>query len=360
MRHPSVRGQVEITVADDGSGIAPADRPLVFHRMYRAASAGKCEGTGIGLYLVKKYVELMKGTVEMHSEPDQGTSFTITLPLQFPLAAGASEPAADRKPTAATPTADSAKPKVLIVEDNSQIAGFIAEFLAPDYVCFRAGNGRAGLSLAFSMSPDIVVLDEMMPIMSGLQMAAQMKKDPRLALIPIIMLTAKDTGSTENESVRLGVDVFMGKPFEPSILAGRIKMLLQRSADISKNERIQRMTQAKPVQAESAEERLMAKIAKAVEDGAADADAGVAALCERTGISNKQLYRLIKKYLGVSPSEYIRNVRLQKAAMLLGQKRFTIAEVAYMVGFQTPSYFAKCFQDKYGVPPSQYEDELKK
>lgn len=352
--------RVEITVADDGAGIAPADRPLVFHRMYRAASAGKCEGTGIGLYLVKKYVELMKGTVEMHSEPDQGTSFTITLPLRSNLAAGAAVPAVDRKPTAATPTADSAKPKVLIVEDNSQIAGFIAEFLAPDYVCFQAGNGRAGLSLAFSMSPDIVVLDEMMPIMSGLQMAAQMKKDPRLALIPIIMLTAKDTGRTENESVRLGVDVFMGKPFEPSILAGRIKMLLQRSADISKNERIQRMTQAKPVQAESAEERLMAKIAKAVEDGAADADAGVAALRERTGISNKQLYRLIKKYLGVSPSEYIRNVRLQKAAMLLGQKRFTIAEVAYMVGFQTPSYFAKCFQDKYGVPPSQYEDELKK
>lgn len=340
---------VEIIVSDDGAGIAQADLSLVFHRMFRSASAPTCEGTGIGLYLVKKYVELMKGTVEMHSEQNQGTSFTITLPRSTTHAAETS--------TTDAVAADSGKPKVLVVEDNRQIADFIAEVLAGEFVCFQAENGRAGLSLAASMSPDLVVLDEMMPVMSGLQMAAQMKKNPRLALIPIIMLTAKVDNLTETESVRLGVDVFMGKPFEPTMLLGRIKMLLQSRANISQNVRIKEMTEAKPVEAESVAERLMAKIAQAVEDNVTDCDLNVASLCEKTGISNKQLYRLIKKYLGVSPLEYIKRVRLQKAAMLLAQKRFTISEVAYMVGFQTPSYFAKCFQKEYGVLPSQYEEK---
>lgn len=348
-----VEREVHIVVSDDGVGIAKIDQPLVFQRMFRAPSVSKThEGTGIGLYLTKKYVELMNGRIELYSEKGQGTSFVVILPLS-------EKPLVEADYNVGMENADAAKPKVLIVEDNRQISEFIADLLKKDYICLLADNGRAGLSIAASFIPDLIISDELMPVMKGTEMIGHLKQNARLANTPIIMLTAKDDHRTENESVKLGVDVFMPKPFEPAVLLGRVKHLLEVRAKLQESIRIEAITEVKPIEAESVSEKQLAKISKVIEDNISDPDLNVNFVCDKCGIPNKQLYRIIKKYMGVGPLDYIRNVRLQKAAMLLGQKRFTVSEVCYMVGFKTPSYFAKCFQEKFGVKPSQYESDDK-
>lgn len=348
----SVNGtEVEITVSDDGVGIADIDQPLVFQRMFRAPSTSKLhEGTGLGLYLIKKYLELMKGNIALYSKEGQGTSFVVTLPISEKTM-----PVSSNKET----DVDSGKAKILIVEDNSQISGFISEIIRDSYTYFTAENGRSGLAIAASVIPDLIIVDEMMPIMSGLEMVKRIKQHPRLSSIPIIMLTAKSDNKTENESIKLGIDVFMTKPFEPSALLGRISHLLKGRSEIKERVRIQTIAEAeaKPIEAESVNEKTLAKIAKVIEDNISDPDLNVNLLCEKSDIPNKQLYRLIKKYMGIGPLDYIRRVRLQKAAVLLSQHRFTVAEISYMVGFKTPSYFAKCFQNQYGVKPSLYQSE---
>lgn len=140
---------------------------------------------------------------------------------------------------------------------------------------------------------------------------------------------------------------------------GRISHLLKERAEIKEKVRIQTIAAAevKPIEAESVNERILAKIAKVIEDNISDPDLNVNLLCEKCDLPNKQLYRLIKKYMGIAPLDYIRRVRLQKAAVLLSQQRFTVSEISYMVGFKTPSYFARCFQNQYGVTPSQYRSE---
>ncbi len=342
---------VEIVVSDDGIGISDTDQPLVFQRMFRSPSTSKlCEGTGLGLYLIKRYLELMKGNINLYSKTGQGTSFVVTLPIY-------------EKNTMANspdiPADDNNRPKILIVEDNIQISGFISGLLKDDFTCLSAENGRSGLAIAASFVPDLIIVDEMMPIMSGLEMVKRLKQNPRLASTPIIMLTAKSDNTTENESIKLGIDVFMGKPFEPAALLGRINHLLKLRSEIKEKLRIQTITQAesKPIKAESINEKSLAKIAKIIEENISDPDLNVNMLCEKSEISNKQLYRLIKKYMEMSPLDYVRSVRLQKAAMLLSQHRFTVSEISYMVGFKTPSYFAKCFQKHFGVKPSQYQSD---
>lgn len=342
---------VEIVVADDGIGIADIDQPLVFQRMFRAPSTSRMkEGTGLGLYLIKKYLELMGGNIELYSREGQGTAFVVTLPL--------SEKELTSQPLNPEPS-DTTRSRILIVEDNLQIASFIHDLLKDDYQVLTAENGRSGLAIAASFAPDLIIADEMMPIMSGLEMVRRMKQHPRLSSIPMIMLTAKSDNRTENESIKLGIDVFMTKPFEPAALIGRIRQLLRTRSEIKETVRIQTITESetKPIEAESVNEKLLARIAKIIEDNISDPDLNVGLLCEKSGVPNKQLYRLIKKYMGTGPLDYIRSVRLQKAAVLLSQHRFTVAEISYMVGFKTPSYFAKCFQNHFGVKPSQYQSD---
>src|SRR3712207_3394619 len=189
---------VEIVVSDDGMGIEEVDQPLVFQRMFRAPSTAKLqEGTGLGLYLIKKYLELMKGNIDLYSKKGQGTAFTVTLPISNKeITKKNKEPYNDNK----------GKSKILIVEDNSEISFFISNLLDNNYTLLSADNGRSGLAIASSFSPDLVIVDEMMPIMTGLEMCQRMKQIPRLASIPIIMLTAKSDNQTENESIKLGID----------------------------------------------------------------------------------------------------------------------------------------------------------
>ena len=342
---------VEIVISDDGAGIASADQPLVFQKMFRASSTSKLsEGTGLGLYLIKRYLDLMNGSICMYSTEGEGTAFVVTLPMS-------KNNLHETNPQAGTDA--SGKAKVLIVEDNIQISSFITVLLKDEYTCLASENGRTGLSLATSFGPELVIVDEMMPVMSGLEMVKRMKQHPLLSQIPVIMLTAKSDAKTENDSIKVGIDVFMTKPFEPEVLLGRVRHLVKSRSEMKEKIKMQAIAEAasKPIEAETADEKLLAKISKIIEENISDPGLNVSMLCEKSGIPNKQLYRLVKKYFGMAPLDYIRDVRLRKAVTLIGQNRFTVAEISYMVGFKTPSYFTKCFLNHFGVKPSQYQPE---
>ena len=339
-------GNLEMIVSDDGMGIPDAEHSLVFQRMYRSArTASLREGTGIGLYLIKKYLGLLGGTIELYSRENEGTTFIITLPLA---------PGAQGAPALAVPAGDSTRPKVLVVEDNMAVADFICETLAGTYRCATAGNGRSGLAMVSSFAPDLIIVDEMMPVMTGMEMVRRLKENPRTATIPVIMLTAKTDNATETQSVRMGIDVFMAKPFEPQLLLARAGQLLEARSSMRRAMRMEELSAPAPVEVESAAEKQLAQISRIIEENMADPDLNVAALAEKTGIGTKQLYRLLKKYIGDTPVDYIRRMRLRKAAMLLEQQKLTVSEIMYMVGFKTSSYFSKCFQAEYGCTPSEY------
>ena len=340
----------EISVSDDGVGIPEAEQALVFQRLYRSPrTAGSHEGTGIGLYLVRQYARLMGGSVTVESRVDEGSTFRLRLPLEE----NADDTAQSAADSAASESADKRK-RVLIVDDNRSIVSFLQDTLGKKYHCAVAGNGKAGLAVAASFRPDVIVTDEMMPVMSGLEMCRRLKENPALAHVPILLLTAKDAGQIHHESITSGIDAFMTKPFEVPTLMAKVEQLLTSSARIAQNIRLDRLTEAPSENTESASDRQLAAVTDVIENNLSNPDLNVDFVCKTLDIQSKALYRLLKKYVGVSPVDYIRQMRLRKAAMLLEQKKFSVSEVMYMVGFSSPSYFAKCFTAMFGCPPGQY------
>jgi DNA-binding response OmpR family regulator/anti-sigma regulatory factor (Ser/Thr protein kinase) len=340
---------IEIKVSDDGFGIPKDEQALVFQRMYRSSrTADMKAGTGIGLYLVRQYVEMHGGTVSVESRENIGTTFTVMLPLAIGQA---------HAEAVSSPASSSGRAKILIVEDNLSIADFIKDILSPSYDCQIASNGRAALALLSTFRPNLIITDEMMPVMTGLEMCRRIKAMPAFASVPIFMITAKDDNDTETGAVKLGIDNFLTKPFEAPLLLALVARKIQSREEIKTSLRLESITDAAPIVAESQSEKQLDAVTRAIEKYIDDSELNVNFLCEKTGYSSKQLYRLIKKFVGVTPVEYIRQIRLKKAAMLLENHDFTVSEVMYMVGFSSPSYFSKCFAAQYGCTPSKYKGE---
>lgn len=342
-------GKLEINVSDTGTGIPEQDIPYIFQRFFQSSrTQGRKEGTGIGLYLVKAYSELHGGSVQVISQEGICTSFILT----FPLPAKTEE--MERISTEVTDNkliTETNKPLILIVDDNPEIVGFIQDILSHNYRCRIAGNGKTGAELCLELHPDLIIADVMMPVMNGLEMCQRIKKNIPTSTIPIILLTAKNNKETELESIHLNIDAFIAKPFEPEILLSRIEQLLASKQQMEAKARIEVISTPKAIKAVSYDEKFLSHITQLIEDHIADSDLNVNALCQLSGINNKQIYRKLKQLTGMSPVEYIKSIRMKKAAMLLNQQKFSVAEVMYMVGFSNHSYFAKCFQAEFGISP---------
>lgn len=337
---------IEIKISDDGVGIPTEEMPFIFQRLYQSSrTTGNREGTGIGLYLAKTYIEMHKGGISVEANEGGGTVFTFSIPITETKDEHAKN----------TQQIDTSRSTVLIVDDNVAIADFIKEVLSNEYNCLVASNGRAGLAVCGSCVPDLMIVDVMMPVMDGIEMCRRVKRNTILSSIPIILLTAKDDFVTESESVRLGIDAFMSKPFDAEMLLSRVKQLLNSKAALRSQVRMEEITSSVAmIEAESVDEKLLSDIIKVIEDNIDSQELNVNFVCEKVGLSTKQLYRKIKQHIGITPVEYIKQIRLKKAAMLIQQKKFTISEVMYMVGFSSPSYFSKCFQQQFGKTPRQY------
>ncbi len=343
---------LHIQIVDTGIGIPEKEVSYVFQRFYQSSlTAGRKEGTGIGLYLVKSYVELHGGTVSVVSAEGRGTTMEIVLPLPVDQP-DVAESLLNQPDTASKTDAD--RPLILIVDDTPEIANFISDMAKPQYKTMVANNGKTGLELCLEYNPDLIISDVMMPVMDGLQMCRQIRKNLPTSTIPIILLTGKNDKSTELESIRMNIDAFVPKPFEPALLLSRIEQLISKNRKIQEKIRMEALSVPKEIEARSYDEKFLSTITQIIEDHLADSELNVSALCDLSGINNKQIYRKVKQLTGKTPVEYIKSVRMKKAAMLLQQQKFTVAEVMYMVGFSNHSYFAKCFKEEFNISPAQY------
>ena len=348
------RNLLVIKVSDTGIGIPQDELGLVFQRYYESSrsKAGNYDSTGIGLAMVKKNVESHKGTVDVSSD-DNGTTFTVVLPCK--------EARQSTRQDGAILTGDkSDKPLIVIVEDNAQVCGFLSQLFKDKYRCISSGNGKSGLKLCKDVMPDLIISDVMMPVMDGLEMCRQIREYAPLATIPIILLTAKSDSETEKRSIALGIDSFMPKPFDFATLAGRVDQLLANKQRMEQKLRLEMLSKPEDKHELSYDEKYLKKVTDLIEEHIDDSDLSVAKLCEYGDFNDKQLYRKIKQFTGLSTVEYIRSIRLKKAAILLQNGNFTISEVMYSVGFSNASYFTRAFSAEYGKTPTDYMRSYKK
>ncbi|HYQ58176.1 MAG TPA: ATP-binding protein [Draconibacterium sp.] len=344
---------LKIKVSDTGIGIPEKDQPYIFQRFFQSPSNGGGEGTGIGLYLVKNFAELHGGSVSVHSNYEEGTSVMVQIPA---VASNIAEPT----PIESDNNIQSdEKPLIVIVEDNVAIANFIYNIFIPEFRCVSAGNGKKGLKICKDLKPDVIISDIMMPVMDGLEMCERLKKNVSTSTIPIILLTAKDDKETELRSINLKIDAFIAKPFDSSILYSRVKQLIEVKQQLGKKIRMEKLSTPVNGNTEvfSADEKFLAHITQIIEEQIDNPDLNVSFLCKEANIPQKQLYRKIKNLTGLTAVEYIKSIRIKKAAIFLSNKNFTIAEVMYKVGFSNHSYFAKCFSAEFGKTPRQFVEQ---
>lgn len=340
-----------VKVADTGVGIPEEEIPLVFQRYYQSSRTIKNdkEGTGIGLAIVKEYVEMHNGTVLLTSDSN-GTTVQLTFPINIDIQ---EQEEIIEKPTT-TENKEDTRPLIAIVEDNTSISGFISNLLSTDYRCVTAQNGKNGLKLCINLLPDLIIADVMMPVMDGIEMCRNIRRHMPLATVPIILLTAKNDSGIEYQSAQLGIDAFIAKPFDSSLLVARIKQLLGNKKKLEQQMRIEHIKQPELKGEISIDERLLFRITTIIEEHIDNSDLSVEMLSRLMGISQKQLYRKLKSLTGMSTVDYIRSIRLKKAALLFQNGNFSVAEVMYMVGFSNASYFTRCFVAEFGKTPMEY------
>lgn len=351
LHHSSTEKTLQITLSDTGAGIAEQDLPHIFQRFFQSSNAEKHhEGTGIGLYLVKTYTELHGGTVDITSKENAGTTICLTFPIKEHHQAAV-------LPSKTEEVRSANAPEILIVEDNSDIANVVCSTLGTSYNYRKAANGKVGLTMAQEKAPDLIISDIMMPVMDGLEMCRKLRKNITTATTPIILLTAKESIEIEKESARLNIDSFITKPFDPDILKLKVESIIAKNKKIEEKMRLETLASPKMVDITSVNEKFLSDITAIIEENISNSEFNVNELSRLSDYSVKQLYRKIKQLTGYSPVDYIKSIRMKKAAMLLSQKKFTIAEVMYMVGFSSHSYFSKCFQVFFDMTPRQFLDK---
>lgn len=350
---------VQLVVEDTGIGIALDDLPYVFSKFYRSSlkEVSGVQGTGVGLFLVKSYCDQLGWNIGIASN-QEGTKVTLHLKL-----ARIDDTYKEDNPKVDTGNRDRGdKPKLLIVEDNAELADFLVNALQTTYDCSIVGDGRQALHLidGHTFMPDIVITDAMMPNMGGIEMVRKLRQNTATSTIPIILLTAQHDDLIQREWVTAGVDAYMTKPFDLEILQMQLLQLLDRKEKLVTQLRIDEISKpAEPLAVQSPDEKFLTQVTQRIEEHIDDSEFSVQLLSDLTDVAAKQLYRKIKQLTGYTPVEYIRSIRIKKAALLLQQKKFTVAEVMYMVGFSNASYFSKCFQSEFGMPPKSYMDSFK-
>ncbi|MGM9753117.1 MAG: response regulator [Candidatus Cryptobacteroides sp.] len=339
-------GTAVVQISDNGPGIGAGDLPFIFVRFYKGKdSAG---GSGIGLSLVKKFIELHGGSIEALNSG--GTVMTIRLPLEGPNKPEA--PGVEQQPDS-----EEQKPRLLIIDDNAEMLDFLSQSLNSSYECRCAANGEDALKMVLSYSPDLIVVDQMMPQMDGLTFCRNLKKNLLLASVPVIMLTARDDSETELESMKAGVDCFMSKPFELKKLQLRISQLLERKHYFEQKANAQLAMGKAPSavqQDKSSDEQFLDRITAIVEEHISEEDFNVSSLAQALEMDNKRLYRKLMQLTGISPVNYLRKIRLRRAAQLLEQGGYSVSEVMYMVGYVNASHFTSNFSEEFGMTPGKY------
>ncbi|MEN0048457.1 MAG: ATP-binding protein [Bacteroidota bacterium] len=359
-------GELLLKVKDNGIGIETNEVAHIFDRFYQIdnAASQQGKGTGIGLSLVKELVELMDGKIEVQSTFGKGTTFNIQLPIRQISTLKTSEREAvliDRSIVSEdinrTTHLNGTLPHLLLIEDNQDVVTYIQGLLEHCYQVSVANNGAKGIELALANIPDIILSDVMMPKKNGFEVVETLKQDERTSHIPIVLLTAKATQQDKIEGLQYGADAYLMKPFDKEELFIRLEKLLElRQSLQQKYATFTPITHVVKMESSNLEERFLQKLHEVVEKHYENSDFGVEELAKESQLSRIQLYRKLKAICNQTPSQFLRNFRLQKAKTLLNNPDLNISEVAYEVGFNDPAYFTRVFSKEFGQSPNAYRN----
>lgn len=364
-----------IQVNDTGIGIAPENQEQIFEHFFQSDTSDAVinQGSGIGLSITREFVKLHGGNISVASEPGKGSCFTITLPLQ-PVGGvvTAAQPAQEdisiatwqeeevviiereeKRPATINKSA-AVKETILLAEDNEDFRFYLKDNLKNWFYIIEAANGREACQQLERQHPDLVVTDIMMPLMNGLELARKIRTDPRTSHIPVVLLTAMATEEQQLEGFETGANDYITKPFNFEILLSRLKSLLQQRSQVRKE--FQKKLEINPAEiaVTPLDEQFMQQTLAIVERNISNPDFSVEELSRNLYMSRVALYKKLLALTGKTPIEFIRIMRMKRAASLLTASQQTVAEIAYEVGFNNPKYFARYFKEEFGVLPSQY------
>jgi signal transduction histidine kinase/ligand-binding sensor domain-containing protein/DNA-binding response OmpR family regulator len=366
----SSREHIYIKVIDNGEGIAKENIRKIFQPFFQVTQNCKSgTGTGIGLSLVKFLVDAHDGKIEIDSIPGKGTAFTVILPnTQTGYVPASSQDSSDKKTfsfperfgtekTAGMTADHTDKPVLLIVEDDSDVRKFLHDSLCPEYRIIEAVNGEDGLSQLNKQLVDIIISDIMMPVMDGITFTGKVKENLQFSHIPLILLSAKIDKNSKIEGINTGADAYIEKPFSLQILTAQIQNLVESRKKLRKKFSELSFVSQNSVVGNKADEQFLDRVHKIIDLNIANQDFSIDMLAEEVCISRSGLFSKIRLLAGITPNELIQLIRLKKAAQLLLTREYRINEICYMVGFNNPSYFSKCFQKLFGVLPKDFANQ---
>lgn len=381
---------LRLDVKDTGKGISQDEADKIFERFFQAK--GAASGTGIGLALVKSFVELHHGEARVESELGKGSDFIVVIPREQEGDSQVIHNDADIVDNSANASASEGKnvvdesvlqyiddgdrsrgkvqqlvsentnrPTVLVIDDNTDIRQYERTLLQDEYVVLEAADGKEGLAVALKEVPDLVICDVMMPVMDGLELTEQLKTNTATSHIPVIMLTAKNLEEHRAEGYEHGADSYITKPFHSKVLLARIENLLRQRQLLKHLYQGAKEAEKEISEAhlEDRDKQFLKQLQAIIQKNLSDSEFGVEDMGQQIGLSRVQLYRKVKAMTGSSVVDLLRKARLAKARRLLETRSMSVSEVAYEVGFSAPSYFTKCFKEEYGMLPGDVGNVMK-
>lgn len=365
--------RLSISLIDSGPGISREDQRYIFDRFYqgREVNQGEGGGTGIGLSLTKELVELLHGDISVKSEPGEGCSIMVSIPLGIEHLKESEYIIKDEQileekqglrlshQAVRDDLSGSSQKSIylLIVEDHDDLRTYLKEQLQNSYAILEAGGGEEGLMKAIKHIPDLIITDVMMPGMNGMELCKQIKSNEKTRHIPVIMLTAKADFESKISGLQTGADEYILKPFQIQEVKARIENLIRQRSMLRAQFSAKEDITAEDITLNSHDIKFLRRVMEVVEDHLSDLEFSVKTLQEKSGLSQTQLYRRLHALTGLSPSRFIRLLRLKRALTLLEQKQFSVTQVSLDVGFGNLSYFTKCFKEQFGISPSEYSKQ---
>lgn len=365
-------------VIDEGVGIAQEKINNIFDRFFSSSDMLRNimqKSTGIGLDLVKKLVELHHGQISVESQVGKGTTFkvefltgvahfdeNVDIIVDDQASASSSgstqtyiEPDVEGEPE----SGEKLKPHIVLVEDNEELRHFLKSSLKSKYRVDEAENGETGWKKIQRIIPDFIITDLRMPLMDGMELVRRIKEDPRTSHIPVILLTAVTDMESRVAGLRSGADDYITKPFSSEFLHARIENLIHQRHQLQSLYRSQYITpkpdlSLPPIDLKSPEEIFMQNLLKLMNENIDNFDLNIDYLASELGMSRTVFFNKLKSLTGLSPVEFVREVRFERAAEYMRSTQLTVSEISYQVGIEDPRYFSRCFKQKFGVTPSEY------
>lgn len=354
---------IEISVKDTGMGISNTHINRIFNRFFQTDENDQNQGSGIGLALVKELVRVHNGNIFVSSKPGMGTKFTIRIPCQQGLekseVGAGDENLVETNRRVLNGVAELQHAKVmLVIEDNSDVRMFIHSHFSSMYRIYEASDGEEGWKIALETIPDIIVSDIIMPKVNGYELCKRLKDDERTSHIPVLLLTAMHSKEHELKGISSGADDYITKPFDISVLEAKVDNMLSVRSALKEKYTSRVVLEPTNVVITSPDERFLQRAIGEIEKNISDSELDIEKFAKLVGVSRMQLYRKLNALTNMTVKEFIRHIRLKRAAQLLSQKKMNISEIAYEVGFKDLSHFRKCFKREYGVSATEYITRL--